>query len=76
MDEWKHSDELIAGQPADTLPPDPAVVELVRAARAAKVFIGARNESLRAYVVEANINQAWHILETALTPFQHIKDAE
>lgn len=21
MDEWKHSDELIAGQPADTLPP-------------------------------------------------------
>lgn len=40
--------------------------ELINAAEAAKVLIGARNDNLSEALRQANINEAWHILNRAI----------
>ncbi len=43
-----------------------AAPELLQAAQEAKILIGARNDTLSEAVQQANINQAWHILNAAI----------
>ncbi|SNT20097.1 hypothetical protein [Sphingopyxis indica] len=40
--------------------------DLLEAAKNAKVLIGARNDTLSEAVRQANINEAWHILDRAI----------
>lgn len=55
---------------ADLCLSDPRVKALVEAAREAKVLIGATNDFLKPHIVEVNINQAWHKLNTALAAME------
>lgn len=43
-----------------------AAPDLLKAAQDAKILIGARNDSLSEAVRQANINEAWHVLNRAI----------